>query len=414
MKPYDYIIVGGGIVGLSTAMRIGKVYPHAKVLVLEKEASPARHQTGRNSGVIHSGIYYRPGSFKARFAREGAASMARFCADHDIPHEICGKLVVATEQAELPQLEKLFRRGRDNGVPVDKISPAEAREFEPHVRCLAALRVHSTGITDYRAVALEYLRQIRETGGEAIFGERVSRIEERESVRCVHTDRYVYEGRFVINCAGVYSDRLARASNAKTNSQIVPFRGEYYSLAPDRSDLVRGLIYPVPNPEFPFLGVHFTRMIDGSVHAGPNAVLALAREGYRKGDFDSRDLLETLRFPGFWKLAKRHYRDGLAEMWRSASKRAFTRSLRRLIPEIREEDLRPCASGIRAQALTADGRLVDDFHFVAGKNTLHVCNAPSPAATASLRIGEEIVRQLPEPARHANISTPHSSTSLTA
>lgn len=393
---YDYIIAGGGIVGLSTAMHLCRAYPGAKVLLLEKEGSIAQHQTGRNSGVIHSGIYYQPGSFKARFAREGAASMARFCADRGIPYDICGKLIVATRADELPQLERLYERGRRNGVPVEKISPARAREIEPHVDCVAALWVKSTGITSYRAVCEAFQREIEAGGGEIRFNEEVRSISADADNPRVATATNSYQARFVINCAGLHCDRLARASGTDPQSKIVPFRGEYFEIAPERRSLVRGLIYPVPDPAFPFLGVHFTRMIDGSVHAGPNAVLALAREGYRKSDISFRDLGETLSYGGFWRLAGRHYRMGMAEIYRSASKAAFTRSLQRLIPEIRAEDLRPCASGIRAQALTTEGKLVDDFLLVPGKNTLHVCNAPSPAATASLQIGAEIVRQIPE------------------
>jgi len=394
---YDYVVIGGGIVGLATAMKLGRRHPSAHILVLEKEPEPARHQTGRNSGVIHSGIYYKPGSFKARFAKAGAESMRRFCAEHGIQHDICGKLIVATRKAELPLLDRLHARRLQNNVPVERISVEQAREIEPHVNCIAALRVKSTGITSYIAVCHEYLRQIRAAGGEVVFNKRVKRVDDESTpLRIECTDGAVYEARFAINCGGLHSDRIARASGVDPNAKIVPFRGEYYELVPGRRHLVKTLIYPVPNPDFPFLGVHFTRMIDGSIHAGPNAVLAFAREGYHKTTFNARDLLETLTYGGFWKLARKNMGEGMHEIWRSLSKRAFTRSLQQLVPEVREEDLVPTHAGVRAQALAGDGKLVDDFLMIKGRNTLHVCNAPSPAATASLEIGDEVVSQVPE------------------
>ncbi len=395
-KRYDYGVIGGGIVGLSTALFLTRRFPKARVIVLEKEAGPARHQTGRNSGVIHSGIYYKPGSFKARFARSGANSMAEFCREYGIAHDVCGKLIVATKPSELVQLDALLLRGQQNGVPVERITPEQAKEIEPHVRCIAALRVKSTGITSYRQVCAEYLRQIETAGGQVRYGCSVRAIRENGSVHELVTETDSVEAHFVINCAGLHSDRVARMSGTDPGAKIVPFRGEYFELTPGRRHLVKSLIYPVPNPDFPFLGVHFTKMIDGSVHAGPNAVLALAREGYFKTDVNLRDFAETMTFPGFWKLASNYLGDGLQEMWRSASKSAFTRSLQELIPEVRSSDLVPCAAGIRAQALTPDGKLVDDFLIVPGKNTMHVCNAPSPAATASLEIGREIAARVPE------------------
>lgn len=394
---YDYAVTGGGIVGLATAYKLGERYPHARILVLEKEAAPALHQTGRNSGVIHSGIYYKPGSFKARFATAGAESMRRFCDTHGIPHDICGKLIVATRKAELPLLDRLHARGLQNAVPVEQVSPEQARELEPYVNCIGALRVKTTGITSYKAVCLEYLRLIEARGGDVMFNRRVTRIDDSKSphrIECASDD--VFQARFTINCGGLHSDRIARASGTDPKAKIVPFRGEYYELVPGKRHLVKGLIYPVPNPEFPFLGVHFTRMIDNSVHAGPNAVLAFAREGYFKRTINLRDLAETLTYPGFWKLARRNMGEGMAEMWRSVSKAAFTRSLQQLIPEVRSEDLVPCHAGVRAQALSPDGALVDDFLMIKGRNTLHVCNAPSPAATASLEIGAEVASQVPD------------------
>ena len=396
---FDYAVVGGGIVGLATALKLGERHPSARVLVLEKENSPALHQTGRNSGVIHSGIYYKPGSYKARFARAGAESMRAFCERYGIPHDICGKLIVATRQSEVPLLDNLYARALQNGVPVERISVERAREIEPHVACIAALHVKSTGITSYRAVCLEYLRQIQERCGTVHFGKRVRRITgdgTPHRIECEDGD--VFESRFTVNCGGLYSDRIARASGVDPQAKIVPFRGEYYELIPSRRQLVKTLIYPVPNPQFPFLGVHFTRMIDGSVHAGPNAVLAFAREGYFKRTLHLGDLAETLLYGGFWRLAHKNMGEGMHEVWRSLSKHAFTRSLQQLIPEVRERDLVPCAAGVRAQALGRDGKLVDDFLILKGRNTLHVCNAPSPAATASLEIGAEVASQVPDAA----------------
>ncbi len=401
MAPYDYIIIGGGIVGFSTAMHLLRAYPGARVMLLEKEASPAQHQTGRNSGVIHSGIYYKPGSFKARFAKAGAESMVRFCKDHGIRVEVCGKLIVATCEKQLPGLEKLFQRGVANGAPVEKVSAERAREIEPHVHCVGALLVKSTGITSYREVCLEYGRQIEAGGGVIQYNNRVMAVRDFQGLRVVETTGNDFEARFVINCAGLYCDRVARSAGVSPGAQIIPFRGEYYELAVDRRHLVKTLIYPVPNPDFPFLGVHFTKMIDGSVHAGPNAVLAFAREGYFKHNLNLRDLFETLAYRGFWKMAAKNFGEGLKEMQRSISKGIFTRSLQDLVPEIRKEDLKVCSAGIRAQALLPDGSLVDDFLIVPGQQTLHICNAPSPAATASLEIGREITKQVPDvrPAR---------------
>lgn len=395
MATHDYIVVGGGIVGLTTAMHVGLKYPGASILLLEKEAGPARHQTGRNSGVIHSGIYYKPGSYKARFAKQGARSMVDFCREHDLPHDVCGKVIVATRPSELPLLENLYKRGQENGVPVEKVSAERVREIEPHVNCIAGVLVKSTGITDYKQVCAKYLEILESNGGSVRFNTAVLGFETRGSVTVVRTNAGDFEAKFVINCGGVFSDRLARASGTDPKARIVPFRGEYYELIPERRHLVKTLIYPVPNPDFPFLGVHFTRMIDGSIHAGPNAVLAFAREGYFKTDFNARDFSETMLFPGFWKLAAKNLGEGMKEIYRSFSKAAFTRSLQQLIPEVRSEDLVVCKAGIRAQALTDDGKLVDDFLIVPGRNSLHVCNAPSPAATASLEIGKEVARQVP-------------------
>ena len=393
---YNCAIIGSGIVGLATAMTLTRERPGVRVIVLEKENAPALHQTGRNSGVIHSGIYYKPGSLKAKFARAGNRSMVEFCETHGIAHETCGKLIVATDERELPLLENLFQRGLQNGLEVERLSPEQAREVEPHVRCLAALRVRSTGIVSYREVAQKYAALIAARDGDLKFGASVERIRSGDSSHILETTAGEVEAKFLINCGGLHSDRIARLGGCDPGAKIVPFRGEYYELVPEKRHLVKNLIYPVPNPAFPFLGVHFTRMIDGSVHAGPNAVLAFQREGYRKTDVSLRDLAESLAFPGFWKLAARHWVEGWREIHRSFSKRAFVRSLQKLIPKIGENDVVPTHAGVRAQALHSDGTLVDDFLIVNGRNSLHVCNAPSPAATASLEIGKEIVRRVPD------------------
>jgi L-2-hydroxyglutarate oxidase len=392
---HEYVIIGGGIVGLATAVAVGKKYPNAGILVLEKEQDVAQHQTGRNSGVIHSGIYYKPGSLKARFAREGNRSMVEFCNEHDIKHTVCGKVIVATKASELPLLESLFQRGLDHRLAVTRLSPEQVRETEPHVRCLAGINVPSTAIVNYREVSAKYVELVKSNGGTVRTGIRVDRLRTVNGTQVVETSHGDFEAGFIINCAGLFSDRVARHSGLDPAAKIVPFRGEYYELVPEKRYLVKTLIYPVPNPDFPFLGVHFTRMIDDSVHAGPNAVLAFKREGYSRTDINFADLFEILTFSGFWNLARRYYRDGIMEMLRSLSKRAFVKSVQQLIPEITEDDLVPTHSGVRAQALMPDGKLVDDFLIVKEKNSIHVCNAPSPAATASLEIGRFIANQLP-------------------
>jgi L-2-hydroxyglutarate oxidase len=392
---YEFVIVGGGIVGLSTGMALTRRFPTARLLVLEKESAWACHQTGHNSGVIHSGIYYRPGSLKARFAREGNRSMIAFCREHGLEHAICGKVIVATEDRELPQMESLYERGKANSLDVTRIGPQELREREPHVSGLAAIRVASAGIVNYRQVAETFAALLCRQDAEMRLDTEVENIAPGADGVTVETNSATFQARFLINCAGLFSDRIARMAGAKTDVQIVPFRGEYYTLKPERRFLVRSLIYPVPNPDFPFLGVHFTRMIGGEVHAGPNAVLSLKREGYHKTDMSLRDALAVAAYGGFWRLAARHWQEGLQEAFRSFSKAAFVRSLQRLIPEIREDDLLPSEAGVRAQALLRDGRLVDDFLIVSGQNSLHVCNAPSPAATASIEIGRYIAEQLP-------------------
>ena len=392
----DCAVIGGGILGLSVAMTLVRRQPGIKLVVLEKEAQLALHQTGRNSGVIHSGIYYKPGSFKARFAREGNRSMIDFCREHGIAHEVCGKVIVATSQEELPLLDGLHRRGLENGLAATKLSGEEVQEIEPHVRCFGGIKVPSTGIVNYRSVCAKYAELIQESGGRVETGVEIKTIRGNDGGYLLETTTGEIEAGFLVNCGGLHSDRIAQRAGVSSNAKIVPFRGEYYELVPGKRHLVRGLIYPVPNPEFPFLGVHFTKMIDGSVHAGPNAVLAFKREGYRKTDLNCVDLLETLTYGGFWKLARKHYKEGIKEMYRSLSKKAFARSLQQIIPGIEESDLVPTHAGVRAQALSPDGKLVDDFLIVNGRNSIHLCNAPSPAATASLEIGNAVANKVPK------------------
>ncbi|MFF4491372.1 L-2-hydroxyglutarate oxidase [Streptomyces sp. NPDC001544] len=386
----DALVIGGGIVGLSTAYAITRAAPGTRVTVLEKEPGPARHQTGRNSGVIHSGIYYRPGSLKARYGVRGAAEMVKFCAEYGVAHAVTGKLIVATEREELPRLHALVQRGRENGIPVRELGPAQITEYEPEVRGLAAIHVGTTGVCDFTGVA----RQLAEaSGAELRYGARVVRIDRRPELGvAVRTaDGDVVRGRVLVNCAGLYCDEVARLTGDEPEVRIVPFRGEYYELA--RPELVRGLVYPVPDPAFPFLGVHLTRGIDGGVHIGPNAVPAAAREGYGWGVVRPREAAGTLAWPGAWVMARRHWRYGLGEVRRSLSKGAFTDAVRRLLPAVEEDDLVPASAGVRAQAVLRDGTLVDDFLIREGPRAVHVLNAPSPAATASLPIGREVARR---------------------
>ncbi|MEU5399852.1 L-2-hydroxyglutarate oxidase [Streptomyces sp. NPDC005963] len=389
----DVLVVGGGIVGLSTAYAVTRAAPGTTVIVLEKEPGTARHQTGRNSGVIHSGIYYRPGSLKARYAVQGAAEMVSFCAKHDIDHQVTGKLIVATDRDELPRLHALIQRGRENGIPVRELGPAQITEYEPEVRGLAAIHVETTGICDYVAVADRLGLEAAQSGAEIRCGEEVVAIDRRPWGVAVKTaSGSIVRARAMVNCAGLYCDRLARLAGDDPEMRIVPFRGEYYELT-DPS-LVRGLVYPVPDPAFPFLGVHLTRGVDGGVHVGPNAVPALAREGYDWSTVRPRELAQTLAWPGSWRIAGRHWRYGAGELHRSWSTPAFTAAVRRLLPAITEAGLRPTAAGVRAQAVLRDGTLVDDFLIKESARTVHVLNAPSPAATASLPIGREVARRV--------------------
>ncbi len=389
-----YVVVGGGIVGLATAHRLTLDHPHSTVTVLEKEDRVAAHQTGHNSGVIHAGVYYKPGSLKAELCRAGAASMVDFCQAHDIPYRICGKLIVATDPSELPRLATLRDRATANGLPVSEIGPEQAREYEPNVDCVAALHVASTGIVDFTLVARRLAELVEKAGGTVRLGAKVTGLRPDGSAVVVGTTIGAFRADYLINCAGLYSDRVARMAGLAPPARIVPFRGEYYELTEQRRDLVKGLIYPVPDPQFPFLGVHLTRMIDGSVHAGPNAVLATAREGYSWGRFRPRDVAEVASYPGLWRLARRHLRYGLTEVRRSLSRKRFAQSLARLVPALTRDDIVPAGAGVRAQAIAPDGSLVDDFLIVRARRQVHVLNAPSPAATSSLEIAKHIAAEL--------------------
>lgn len=395
---YDLTIIGAGILGLATAMKIIEVHPRIKLLILDKEAQVAQHQTGHNSGVIHSGLYYRPGSIKAQSCVSGRKALIEFCDRNGVPYEVCGKIVVATSEAELPRLEELQRRGVANGLQgLEMIGPERLREFEPHASGLKALYVPETGIIDYTKVAEAYSRKIREAGGKIVLSSKVTGIIERAGEIALLTTSGDYRSQHLINCCGLQSDLVAKmtggdASGHQDEHRIIPFRGEYYKLAPEKYFLVRNLIYPVPDPTFPFLGVHFTRMIkgDGGIEAGPNAVFAFAREGYQKTDINVSDLWSTVSFRGFWAMTGKYWQTGFGELYRSLSKSAFVKALQKLLPEITESDLIPGGAGVRAQAVSASGALVDDFVIRQSRNAIHVLNAPSPGATASLAIGQSI------------------------
>ncbi|UWE07731.1 L-2-hydroxyglutarate oxidase [Actinacidiphila bryophytorum] len=398
-EAYDVLVVGAGIVGLSTAFALVRAEPAIRVAVVEKELAPGRHQTGRNSGVIHSGIYYRPGSLKARYALAGCAETPDFCAKHRIPYEVTGKLIVATAQAELPRLHALVQRGREHGIPVKELGPVQIASYEPEVAGLAAIHVGTTGICDFRAVAAALAGLAADAGCTIRYGLRVTAIDrDADGTVAVTADGVAEKPRLrtkvLVNCAGLHSDRIARLAGDDPGLRIVPFRGEFYELAPARRGLVRGLVYPVPDPDFPFLGVHLTRDVHGGVHLGPNAVPALAREGYGRWTVRPRDVAGTAAYPGTWRIARRHWRQEAGEVLRSLSKRAFTANARRLLPALRAADLRPAPAGVRAQAVLPDGTLVDDFRFAGSPPFVHVLNAPSPAATAALPIGREVARRV--------------------
>jgi L-2-hydroxyglutarate oxidase len=389
---YDVTVVGGGIVGLSTAYHVLKRYPATRLLLIEKEAGPAYHQTGHNSGVIHSGIYYAPGSLKAQFARSGGAAIAEFCRKHDIAHDVCGKVVVATEREELPRLEALLARSMENGIPVRMMTAEQLKEREPHVSGIAALEVDSAGIADYPAVSAKLALLIQEAGGDIRYSCALTAVRTYADFATLVAKDVEFETENFITCAGLQSDLISRLAGAKSEAHIIPFRGEYYTLKQGSRYLIRHLVYPLPNPAFPFLGVHFTRMVSGEIHAGPNAVLALKREGYSNTDFSLRDVLQMIAFSGFRRMAAKNWREGLKEMHRSFSRSAFLASLQRLVPDIQDSDIERSPAGVRAMAVLPSGKMVDDFLVVPGPRALHVCNAPSPAATASLEIGDYVAR----------------------
>jgi L-2-hydroxyglutarate oxidase len=389
---FEIAVIGGGIVGLAVALEMVRRFPSLRVVVLEKETTVARHQTGHNSGVIHSGVYYKPGSLKAKNCVAGAAAMVGFCQEHQIPYEICGKVIVATNQSELAGLTELLNRGNANGVPgLTMIAAERLREMEPHCSGIAALHVPGTGIVDYGAVARKYAEIILSGGGQIFTDCEVRAVKRDSQGVALETRKGTVEAAWAINCAGLHSDRIMHLAGDDNGLQIVPFRGEYYELLPEKETLVKNLIYPVADPRFPFLGVHFTRRVGGGIEAGPNAVLALKREGYSKTDFNVRDTIETILFPGFWRMASKYWSSGLGEYYRSLNKRAFTRALQKLVPEIQSSDLKVGGSGVRAQALDRNGHLLDDFSIARSNRMIHICNVPSPAATASLVIGKQVV-----------------------
>jgi len=389
---YDVVVIGGGIIGLSTAMKLKKErFPGWKIAVVEKDHELAAHQTGHNSGVIHSGIYYRPDSHKARFCVEGVQKLLQFCDENEIEYEQCGKVIVATHESELGRLDDLHQRGTTNGVQgLEMIGPERLREIEPHVAGIRALWAPSTGIVDYRKVASAYAVHFQEDGGNIFTGTEVHGIKRSAEGLNLETNRGDIKAKRLINCAGLYADRVAEMMGESIDVRIIPFRGEYFTLRPESHHLVNGLIYPVPDPRFPFLGVHFTRNIHGQVEAGPNAVLALKREGYRKTDVNLAEAWGTLSYPGFWKMSMRFWKIGLGEMYRSYNKGVFVRDLQKLVPEIRESDLTSGGAGVRAQAVARNGALLDDFSILQGREAVHLLNAPSPGATSSLAIGEYI------------------------
>lgn len=394
MKKSDVVIIGGGIVGLATAYRLSEQFPHLTTTILEKESTLAQHQTGHNSGVLHSGIYYKPGSLKAINCREGKRAMEQFCAEQDIAFDICGKVIVAVDESEVPAMHRIYQRGQENGVQCEVIDRDRLRELEPHSAGVAAIHVPEAGIVNYKQVCVRMGELIQERDNLIVLGAQVTHIDHQHGSSQVTTSKGDFEAKLIVNCAGLYCDRVTKLGGGVAEAKIVPFRGEYFELKPEAQHLCNNLIYPVPDPKFPFLGVHFTRMIDGSIECGPNAVLAFAREGYKKSDINLFDLFESLTYPGFVRMAMKHWKMGMGEMWRSFSKAAFVKALQRLMPEIQADHLEAVPAGIRAQAVTLDGGLVDDFLIVESPNMVSINNAPSPAATASLNIGKLIVDKL--------------------
>lgn len=395
MSSKKVIIVGGGIVGLATAYQLIELNPESEIIILEKETDICQHQTGNNSGVIHSGIYYKPGSLRALNCTRGYKMLLKYCQENNIKHEICGKVIVATHESEIVRLENIYKRGIENQLHGIKIiGPDELKEYEPHVTGIKGIYVPQTGIIDYTELGRSYLNNINSKGGKIFFNQKVNSIIQKNNSIEVKTDQEFYQADYLINCAGLYSDKIAKLTQEKIDIQILPFRGEYYMVKESKRHLVKNLIYPVPDPNFPFLGVHFTRMIHGELEAGPNAVLAFKREGYKKSDINLSELFETISYPGFRKLATKFWKQGLEEYKRSFSKKLFTQSLQRLIPEIQEEDLDPGGAGVRASACDLEGNVVDDFIFYENGRIINVCNAPSPAATASLSIGLTIAQKI--------------------
>jgi len=394
MPIVDVVIIGGGIVGLATAYNLSQTHPDLRLAVLEKERELAQHQTGRNSGVLHSGIYYKPGSVKALTCQTGRAALLAFCDIEGIPYKICGKVIVALEDKDLARLEMLSERGAANGIVCEQIDRGRLREIEPHAAGIRALYLPNAGTVDYRLVCDRLAQRVRDRGHGVLTNARVTGLIEGTDGVTAHSVAGDFTARYVVNCAGLHSDRVAAMGGSKPAARIVPFRGEYYRLKPEVQDLCNNLVYPVPDLQFPFLGVHFTRTAWGEVECGPNAVLAFAREGYRKRDVNLSDMVETLTYPGFLKLGSRYWQMGALEMWRSFSKAAFVRALQQLMPEITSAHLEPMPAGVRAQAVAFDGRILDDFAFAETPRMVHVVNAPSPAATAALSIGRAIVDKL--------------------
>ncbi|MCH9634273.1 MAG: L-2-hydroxyglutarate dehydrogenase [Chlamydiae bacterium] len=395
MKQYDLIVTGGGIIGLATAYNTLKDHPHFKVAILEKESSIAQHQTGHNSGVIHSGIYYKPGSLKAKNCVLGVQKLLEFCNAHDISYDLCGKLIVATSQEELPRLKELFRRGQANQVTgLKMLNAQEIKKLEPYAAGIEAIHAPNTGIVDYKKVAQTLYQEILRLGGDVFFNQEVTGVKDESQGVLVFSKEKEFSTKFLINCCGLYADSVARKTGSSLKDKIIPFRGEYYYLKPSKAHLLKGLIYPVPNPKFPFLGVHLTKRISGEVEVGPNAVLAFAKEGYKKSDINIKEMGHYLKYSGFWSMVKRHWKVGFYEFYRSYFKSAFLKDIQRLMPDIKEQDLVPGGSGVRAQVVSPNGQMVDDFLIHSSSKVVNVLNAPSPGATSCLAIGAELKNRL--------------------
>ena len=389
----DILIVGAGIIGLSTAYQLSEINPSKKIVVLDKESRAAEHQTGHNSGVIHSGIYYRPGSYKAEFAKNGSTSMIEFCKEHNIEYNRCGKVIVATEEEELDRMRNLYERGLENGLDVTLLDGEAVRKIEPYVNTVGGIHVKNTGIVNFREVTEKFGELFIKNGGEIHYNNKVEKVNNTADIIEVTTNNIVYEADYLVNCAGLYSDKLAKMSGIDTDVKIIPFRGEYFKLNDDVEKYVKTLIYPVPNPELPFLGVHFTNMIGGGVDVGPNAVLGFKKEAYKKIGFDKSETLEILTFPGLYRMGLKNVKEAIGEYYRSFNKKAFVKAAQKLIPLIKANDITPMEAGVRAQAMKPDGTLLDDFHFEENDRSIHVLNAPSPAATCSIEIGREIAQR---------------------